>query len=53
MNSFLNNLLKSKDKLSTWNDRVWMVMVESGIIHRDGSIMFKFYNGKDIKIEAK
>ena len=33
---------KSDDKLSDWNERIWMLMVEKAIIQRDKSVTFKF-----------
>ena len=44
LKSFLSVMNKSDDKLSEWNEDVWMLMVENGIVNRDKSIMFK-YNG--------
>lgn len=35
--------------IDTWNDELWMTMVESAIVHKDKSITFKFYNGKEIR----
>ncbi len=29
-----------------------MIMVEKAIVHRDKSITFKYYNGKEITISA-
>lgn len=52
MNSFIANLINSEDILTFWNDRIWMLMVESAVVHRNGSITFEFYNGKDIEVEA-
>ncbi len=39
---FLSVMNKSEDKLSEWNEDVWMLMVESGIVNRDKTIIFKF-----------
>ena len=33
---------KSEDKLSEWNEDIWMLMVENGIVNRDKSVTFKF-----------
>ncbi|MDY0364116.1 MAG: hypothetical protein RBR27_05290 [Bacilli bacterium] len=45
MKTFLSNLTHSEDKLIDWNKNVWMLMVESALIHRDSSIKFSFHNG--------
>ena len=34
---------KSDDKLSDWNERIWMLMVEKAIVQRDKNIKFIFY----------
>jgi site-specific DNA recombinase len=52
MNSFLLNLINSEDELAAWNDRIWMLMVESAVVHRDASITFVFYNGSKIMEEV-
>lgn len=50
LEAFLIELEEAKVKLDTWNDELWMIMVESAIVHEDNSITFKFYNGQEIKI---
>jgi site-specific DNA recombinase len=49
MKTFLSNLRNIDDKLSDWNEHVWMLMVESAVVHRDTSITFKFHNGMEIR----
>jgi hypothetical protein len=41
---------KSDDKLSDWNERIWMLLVDGATVHRDSSITFRFHNGIDSKI---
>ncbi len=50
MASFIRSLRKQPEVLNTWNDTIWMVMVEKAIVHRDSSITFKFYNGAEIQV---
>ncbi len=50
MKSFIANLNQSEDTLSDWNERVWMLLVESAIVHRDSRITFKFLNGEEVTI---
>ncbi len=49
MQTFINNLKESEDELADWNERIWMLMVESAVVHRDSSITFKFQSGVTIK----
>jgi DNA invertase Pin-like site-specific DNA recombinase len=48
MKSFISNLKQVEDKLSDWNEHIWMLMVNSAVVHRDASITFKLNNGKEI-----
>jgi len=48
MKSFVANLNQSEDILAEWNERVWMLLVESAIVHRDSRITFKFLNGEEV-----
>lgn len=50
MASFIRSLRKQPEVLNTWNDTIWMVMVEKAIVHRDSSITFKFYNGAESQV---
>lgn len=43
LNAFVSVMSKSDDKLSDWNERIWMLMVEKAIIQRDKRIKFIFY----------
>jgi len=49
MKSFQSNVTQSKDELVDWNENVWMLMVDSAVVHKDTSITFKFNNRKEIK----
>ena len=49
LKSFISNLRRVDDKLSEWNEPVWMLLVDSAVVHRDTSITFKLNNGKDIR----
>lgn len=48
MKAFIKNLSKSEDKITEWNDSIWMLLVDSATVHRDSSITFKFTNGNEI-----
>ena len=47
---FIRTLKKNPQVLDTWDDTIWTVMVEKGIVHQDKSITFIFYNGMEITV---
>ena len=49
---FTRTLKKQPEVLHNWNNTIWTVMVEKTIVHRDGSITFRFYSGAEIKAGA-
>jgi len=49
LKAFISNVKRVDDKLSEWNENVWMLLVKSAVIHRDESITFKLNNGKEIR----
>lgn len=50
MKAFIVNLEKSESYIKDWNERIWMLLVESATIHRSGSITFKFNNGLSLNV---
>jgi hypothetical protein len=50
---FIRTLKKNPQLLDEWNDTIWTVMVEKAIVHKNGSIIFVFYNGSEIEVEAE
>lgn len=50
MLNFLDTV-KQGIPLSCWDDRLVQVTLEEGIVFKDGSIEFRFYNGKRIRIK--
>jgi site-specific DNA recombinase len=44
MNLFKERIRKSESKLSDWNEQIWMLLIDSGIAHRDSRITFRFMN---------
>ena len=49
LKSFITNLKKADDRLSEWNEHIWLMLVKSAVVHRDESITFKLNNGKEIR----
>ena len=52
MGLFIRTLRKQPQILTEWNDTIWTVMVEKGIVYTDGHIKFVFYNGTEIEVGA-
>lgn len=50
INTFIKNLKESEDELAEWNERIWMLMVESAVVHRDSSITFRYRNSEEVVI---
>ena len=50
MKSFITNLNQLEDILDEWNERVWMLLVESAVVHRDSRITFKFIKSEEVTI---
>lgn len=48
--AFISSLKRIDDKLTEWNEQIWMLLVKSAVVHRDTSITFKLSNGKEIRI---
>ncbi len=51
MSLFIRTLKRQPERMDAWDDTIWMVMVEKGIVHKDGNITFIFYNGTEIRVE--
>lgn len=51
LDAFIAYIQKSETVITEWSSDIWNVLVESGTVHRDGSITFKFKNGKSITVQ--
>lgn len=47
---YIRTLKKQPTVLHEWNDTIWTVMVKKAIVHRNGEIIFVFYNGTKIRV---
>ena len=47
LQSFLESIKQKECIIDQWDEELWMIMVEKAIVHRDKSITFKYYNGKN------
>jgi hypothetical protein len=50
MSAFVRTLKKNPQVLDNWDDNVWTVMLEKGIVGKSGRIGFVFYNGTEIEV---
>ena len=53
LEAFLKEMETAETIIDTWNNELWMIMVESVVVHKDKSITFKFYNGNEIRIYSQ
>ncbi len=51
LQTFIDNILKSQEVFTEWDSAVWNILVSSAIVHKGGSITFKFNNGTEITVE--
>jgi hypothetical protein len=49
MRALLKILRKSENEIDKWDERIWMLMVESGTVHHNKDITFKFNDGLNFK----
>lgn len=50
MSAFLETLKNETEPIVKWDKRVWIIMVENAIVHRDKTITFKFYCGYKVRV---
>ncbi len=50
IDTFIKKLKFYDNPLDEWNQGIWNMMVESALVHVDGTITFKFYGGHEITI---
>lgn len=53
LETFIKKVETADKELENWNDELWILTVDKAIVHKDKSITFKFYNGKEIRIETE
>ena len=49
MKVFLVNLSKVEDKITEWNESIWMLLVKNAVFHGENRITFNLKNNKQIK----
>ncbi|MEG2929684.1 MAG: recombinase family protein, partial [Oscillospiraceae bacterium] len=50
---FIEALRESPLVLSTWDERLWITLIEKATIHFDGSITFTFKNGTEFEVKSE
>lgn len=50
VNAYIKYLKEQPEQLPAWGKRIWMVLVEQAIVHRDKTITFKFFDGMEIRV---
>jgi len=48
MKSFVSSLNQADNYLNDWNANIWMLLVDSAVVHRNSTITFKFHNDNEI-----
>ena len=44
LDAFIDNL-KNEESIVSFDDKLWILLVDSATIYRDGTVKFKFANG--------
>lgn len=50
LDAFISEIKKADTVLSEWNMDIWNILIESGTVHRNSTITFKFKNGKHVTV---
>ena len=50
MQAYLEAMKKADDYIEKWSDEMWILMVETAMVHRDKTITFRFVNGREIRV---
>ena len=50
---FIEALKAQSTILDSWDDTLWSVMIDKGIVHNSGSITFVFRSGSEIEVEPE
>ena len=53
MTIFIESLKMQPTILDVWDDTLWSVMIDKGIVHKSGSITFVFRSGSEIEVEPE
>lgn len=51
LDAFIGCIEKSETAITEWSSDIWNVLVESGTVCRDGSVIFKFKNGQQVTVK--
>jgi len=48
LTAFITMLKKQPLAITEWNERLWIILLDTATVQRDGSIVFRFKSGKEI-----
>jgi hypothetical protein len=48
ISTFITTLKKQPLTVPEWNERLWITLLDTATVNRDGKIVFKFKSGKEI-----
>ncbi len=48
--SILRLTKQANTYLAEYSNEMWILMVDKAVVNRDGSILFKFVNGQEVKV---
>jgi hypothetical protein len=47
---FIKMLKQQPLAVAEWNERLWITLLDTATVHRDGRIVFKFKSGVEIRV---
>ena len=47
---FIGTIEKQPLVLETWDEGLWLTLLETATVHKDNRITFRFKNGRDIEV---
>ena len=50
---FIDSIEKQPLVLETWDERLWIFLLDSATVHADSRITFRFKNGTEIEVGAE
>ena len=50
---FMFELAEYGDSITEFNDRLWLTVIDTVTVHRDGRLTFKFQTGMRLRIDAQ
>ena len=48
ISTFITTLKKQPLAITEWNERIWITLLDTATVQRDGRIVFRFKSGREI-----